>query len=96
MTDGNTQLQWTDEQWSRVRQVVYEEARGARVAGNFLPLFGPLGPDASYVSKEVLSEPNRSDDGAESVPGFTVEDTPDLQVPNQRLHTDVPVRLEPH
>jgi len=80
MTDGNTQLQWTDEQWSRVRQVAYEEARGARVAGNFLPLFGPLGPDASYVSKEVLSEPNGSVEGADPIPGFTVLDTETLKL----------------
>ena len=52
-TEGRTrwptatpQLQWTDEQWNKVRQVVYEEARKARVAGNFLPLYGPLEPDA--------------------------------------------------
>jgi uncharacterized linocin/CFP29 family protein len=54
MADSNTQLHWTDEQWNKVRQVVYEEARKARVAGNFLPLYGPLEPDATNVSKEQL------------------------------------------
>jgi uncharacterized linocin/CFP29 family protein len=54
MADSNMQLNWTDEQWNKVRQVVYEEARRARVAGNFLPLYGPLEPDATYVSKEQL------------------------------------------
>ncbi len=46
MADSNMQLQWTDDQWNKVRQVVYEEARRARVAGNVLPLYGPLEPDA--------------------------------------------------
>jgi uncharacterized linocin/CFP29 family protein len=55
MADSNLQLQWTDDQWNRVRQVVYEEARKARVAGNVLPLYGPLDPDATYVSKELLT-----------------------------------------
>ena len=43
--DGRRQqpCPWTDDQWNRVRRVVYEEARAARVAGNLLPLYGPLG-----------------------------------------------------
>jgi uncharacterized linocin/CFP29 family protein len=55
MADSNVQLHWTDEQWNKVRQVVYEEARKARVAGNFLPLYGPLEPDARYVSEEKIA-----------------------------------------
>jgi uncharacterized linocin/CFP29 family protein len=58
MADSNMQLQWTDEQWNKVRQVVYEEARRARVAGNVLPLYGPLDPDARYASKQLLSGPD--------------------------------------
>lgn len=54
MADSDQQLQWTDEQWNKVRQVVYEEARRARVAGNVLPLFGPLEPDAQFVSDQKL------------------------------------------
>lgn len=55
MGDSNLQLHWTDDQWNRVHQVVYEEARKARVAGNFLPLYGPLEPDATNVAKEELT-----------------------------------------
>lgn len=55
MADGNMQLQWTDEQWNKVRQVVFEEARKARVAGSFLPLYGPLEPDARYVADELVT-----------------------------------------
>ena len=74
MADSNMQLQWTDEQWNKIRQVVYEEARRARVAGNVLPLYGPLEPDARYVSKEELRDPN------DDVPGFSVTDTDTLKL----------------
>lgn len=80
MADGSAQLGWTDDQWNRVRQVVYEEARRARVAGNVLPLYGPLDPDASYVSKQELKDPDSSGDPAEDVPGFTVADTETLKL----------------
>ncbi|MEP7343809.1 MAG: family 1 encapsulin nanocompartment shell protein [Gemmatimonadaceae bacterium] len=80
MADSNTQLQWTDHQWNLVRQVVYEEARRARVAGNVLPLYGPLDPDATYVSKEVLVDPGVSDEPGGEVPGFTVSDTDTLKL----------------
>jgi len=69
MADSNVQLQWTDEQWNKVRQVVYEEARRARVAGSFLPLFGPLDPDATYVTRELLLDPTQT------LAGFSVDDT---------------------
>jgi uncharacterized linocin/CFP29 family protein len=75
MADSNTQLHWTDEQWNKVRQVVYEEARKARVAGNFLPLYGPLDPDATYVTQESLVEPYNANDQGKRVAGFTVTDT---------------------
>jgi len=83
MADSNMQLQWTDDQWNRVRQVVYEEARKARVAGNFLPLYGPMEPDATYVSKDELTiDPAPSDayteqtiyvNNQETLPLFTLQ-----------------------
>lgn len=74
MSDSNAQLQWSDEQWNRVRQVVYEEARRARVAGSFLPLYGPLDPSASTVAREVLHAPSPIGHG------FTVNDTDTLKL----------------
>jgi uncharacterized linocin/CFP29 family protein len=71
MAESNMQLQWGDEQWNKVRQVVYEEARRARVAGNVLPLFGPLESDAKYVAKQALLK-----DGD----GFKVEDSDSLKL----------------
>jgi hypothetical protein len=59
---------------------VYEEARTARVAGNLLPLYGPLGPAASYVSKEVLIDPSRKDDRGGDGSGFTVEDADTIRL----------------
>jgi len=64
MADSNMQLQWTDDQWNRVRQVVYEEARKARVAGNVLPLYGPLDPDSRYVSLQQLYPPTKAVPGS--------------------------------
>lgn len=75
MADSNMQLQWTDEQWNRVRQVVYEEARRARVAGNVLPLYGPLEPEARFVSANVVVEPDPN-----GINGFTVRDTDTLKL----------------
>jgi uncharacterized linocin/CFP29 family protein len=78
--DSNGQVLWTDDQWNRIRRVVLEEARGARVAGNFLPLYGPLEPDASYVSREELKDPVFPGDQINTVPGLTVDDTKTLRL----------------
>lgn len=90
MADANVQLQWSDEQWNRVRQVVYEEARRARVAGNVLPLFGPLPADATYVTKEVLNTPGHDDAPFGAAPGFTVSDSDTLKL--STLQTKVYLR----
>jgi uncharacterized linocin/CFP29 family protein len=78
MADSNVQLHWTDEQWNKVRQVVYEEARRARVAGNFLPLYGPLEADARFVAREVTHDPSDPPD-PEAV-GVTVSDSDTLRL----------------
>lgn len=51
----NPQVPWTAEQWARVTQVINEEARRARVAATFLPLFGPLPASADYVPKDAMN-----------------------------------------
>ena len=55
MTQNNAQVQWTDEQWARVNQVIQEEASSARVAASFLPLFGPLPGSTDFVRSETIS-----------------------------------------
>jgi hypothetical protein len=52
---NDPQVQWTDEQWARVNQVIQEEVARARVAATFLPLIGPLPPDTDFVRKEGIS-----------------------------------------
>jgi uncharacterized linocin/CFP29 family protein len=56
---NDPQVPWTDEQWARANQVVQEEAKRARVAATFLPLYGPLDSDADFVRKQdiLYSEP---------------------------------------
>ena len=51
---NDPQVPWTDEQWARVNQVVQEEAKRARVAATFLPLYGPLDADADFVRKQEI------------------------------------------
>jgi uncharacterized linocin/CFP29 family protein len=44
----------TDDQWSRIRQIVHDEALRARVAASFLPLYGPLPGDTTTVPEDSL------------------------------------------
>ena len=55
MTANNPQVQWTDEQWTRIHQVIQEEATRARVAASFMPLYGPLSPETDFVRRELIS-----------------------------------------
>jgi uncharacterized linocin/CFP29 family protein len=49
-------VQWTDEQWNLVQETVRNEARKVRVAASFLPLYGPLPPDAESVPLQAVDE----------------------------------------
>ena len=51
MTESNSQVPWSDEQWDRVKRAIQEEANRARVAATFLQLFGPLPPSADFVRR---------------------------------------------
>jgi uncharacterized linocin/CFP29 family protein len=53
MSDFGTPL--TDGQWSRIRQIVHDEALRARVAASFLPLYGPLPAGATTATVNKLS-----------------------------------------
>ncbi len=52
MSDG--QISWGDAEWSRVRQIVHDEALRTRVAASFLPLFGPLAGASEAVPVNTL------------------------------------------
>jgi uncharacterized linocin/CFP29 family protein len=51
---NDPQVPWTDEQWARANQVIQEEAKRARVAASFLPLYGPLDADADFIRKQEI------------------------------------------
>ena len=61
---NDPQVPWTDEQWARVNQVIQEEAKRARVAATFLPLYGPLSADSDYVRGQEISYPPMTVAGA--------------------------------
>src|SRR5262245_47127790 len=55
MTAYDPQVPWTEEQWARVNQAIQEEARRARVAATFLPLYGPLSADTDFVRDGTIT-----------------------------------------
>jgi uncharacterized linocin/CFP29 family protein len=57
MAANELQVPWTDEQWSRVNQVIQEEVSRARVAATFLPLYGPLPADADFIRAGNIAYP---------------------------------------
>jgi uncharacterized linocin/CFP29 family protein len=63
MIDRNAQVGWTDAQWNRVREEVLREWQKVRVAGSFLPIYGPLPPSTHVVPSEVIGRGGTVDDG---------------------------------
>jgi uncharacterized linocin/CFP29 family protein len=59
MTDNNSQVPWSDEQWDRVKRAILEEANRSRVAATFLQLFGPLPASADFVRREAVTVGNQ-------------------------------------
>jgi uncharacterized linocin/CFP29 family protein len=64
MDDRNAQVGWTEAQWNRVREEVLEAWQRVRVAGSFLPIYGPLPPSTQVVPSEVLKRDDSVDDEA--------------------------------
>lgn len=64
MSDTGKPMEWTAQQWHSVQQAIYEEARKARVAARFLPLYGPIPADAETVPAEVLKQGKPSEHAA--------------------------------
>ena len=69
-----SQVDWTHEQWSRVKQTVLDEATKVGVAGSFLPCFGPLERSSTVVRAEILS------DGSDDSLGIKVDDVATLRL----------------
>lgn len=57
MSNENMPMQWTEEQWRNVNQVVHDEAFKTRVAASFLPLYGPLAADVVTVPTQAVTKP---------------------------------------
>jgi uncharacterized linocin/CFP29 family protein len=64
MDDRNAQVGWTEAQWNRVREEVLQAWQRVRVAGSFLPIYGPLPPSTQVVPSEVLKPDGSVDDVA--------------------------------
>src|SRR5258705_1664423 len=64
MDDPNAEVGWTEAQWNRVREEVLEAWQRVRVAGSFLPIYGPLPPSTQVVPSEVLKLDGSIDDEA--------------------------------
>jgi uncharacterized linocin/CFP29 family protein len=64
MDDRNAQVGWTEAQWNRVREEVLQAWQRVRVAGSFLPIYGPLPPSTQVVPSEVLQSDGSVDDRA--------------------------------
>jgi uncharacterized linocin/CFP29 family protein len=64
MDDRNAQVGWTEAQWNRVREEVLEAWQRVRVAGSFLPIYGPLPPSTTVVPSEALKPDGSVDDRA--------------------------------
>jgi uncharacterized linocin/CFP29 family protein len=61
---GIDQVGWTDAQWNRVREGVMQAWQRVRVAGSFLPVYGPLPASTQVVPSEVLTPAGTVDDQA--------------------------------
>jgi uncharacterized linocin/CFP29 family protein len=83
MAQDNSQVSWTDEQWARVNQVIQEEAGRARVAANFLPLYGPLPPSTDFVRDEAISYPPLTAGGGPH--RIAIADTDTIKLPTLQV-----------
>lgn len=54
MDDRSDQVGWSEAQWNRVRAEVIRSWQSVRVAGSFLPVYGPLPPSTQVVPSEII------------------------------------------
>ncbi|MGH3787564.1 MAG: encapsulin [Pseudonocardiaceae bacterium] len=75
-----TRLPWTDEQWAMVQRTVQENARKARVASSFLPLFGPLPDGQASVPALAMRYPELEPYRGEAPKRLEVDDGQTLRL----------------
>ena len=77
-SDYTSAPNWSDEQWARVCKVVADEAQKARVAAEFLPLYGPVEPQVVAVPNFLLGvRPPSPAPFARAANRLDVDSTPD-------------------
>jgi uncharacterized linocin/CFP29 family protein len=79
MTDNNSQVPWSDEQWDRVKRAIQEEANRSRVAATFLQLFGPLPASADFVRREEITVDNQ----------IAIADTDTIKLPTLQVKVEL-------
>jgi uncharacterized linocin/CFP29 family protein len=67
MDDRDAQVGWTEAQWNRIREEVLRAWQRVRVAGSFLPVYGPLPRSTQVVPSEALHPDGTVDDKATAV-----------------------------
>jgi uncharacterized linocin/CFP29 family protein len=90
MDSDTSPLQWTEEQWNLVQQTVRDEARKVRIAASFLPVHGPLPPDAQVAPLQEIKNEATADSGYSLRPGAPPEYSALRQrgEPEERLSVD--------
>jgi uncharacterized linocin/CFP29 family protein len=83
MTQDNSQVPWTEEQWARANQVIQEEASRARVGAQFLPLLGPLSASEDFVRNELISYPDVTQGGSQK--RISIADTDTIKLPTLQV-----------
>jgi uncharacterized linocin/CFP29 family protein len=88
MAQHSSSIPWTENQWARIEDVIQREARSARVAASFLPLFGPLPPDTDFVRDETITEPVPLAGGALPTPA-TINDRQTVQLATLQVRVEL-------
>jgi uncharacterized linocin/CFP29 family protein len=88
MAHDASQIPWTHDQWAHIEDVIQQEAKSARVAATFLPLFGPLPADADFVRNETINDGRR---GGLLVPArsATINDRNTIQLATLQVRTEM-------
>ena len=81
--ENDSLVQWTEEQWNLVQQTVRDEARKVRIAASFLPVHGPLPPDAEVAPLQEIINENTADSGYSARRGESSEPQ-EFSAPRQR------------
>jgi uncharacterized linocin/CFP29 family protein len=69
---SDDRLPWSDAEWTRIRQIVRDEAIRTRVAAAFLPLYGPLPDAAETAPAHVIS--SRADESGRAAEMLEIDD----------------------